>query len=364
MKIAKTKLIAIIAGVVAALAIGGVVIYNVTKPKEEPVVKTEKKVEDNTHKGEMRSLLTGEWVPEEQGKKRPVSVMTENIPVAMPQYGLNKAGVIYECPMEGGLTRLMAIYEDYSGLDKIGNVRSCRPYFAYFAGEFDSVYVHFGQSVYALEVLESGLVNNISGLDGSVSSTFYRTDDRKAPHNAYVSEQGIKEGIAKKGYREEYDANYPGHYLFVEDGKENNLDKGTDCKALRLYYPSNTPSFVYDDKTKTYKRFQYGEAQIDKVDEKQIEVKNIILQNVISDVYDSPEGYLNLTVSGSGEGKYITNGKMIDVTWTKSTEDGITHYYDSNNKEIQLNPGKTWVSIIQNQYADRNVFSATVDGLE
>ncbi|MBQ1604887.1 MAG: DUF3048 C-terminal domain-containing protein, partial [Lachnospiraceae bacterium] len=107
-----------------------------------------------------------------------------------------------------------------------------------------------------------------------------------------------------------------------------------------------------------------GEAQIDKVDDKQIEVKNIILQNVISDVYDSPEGYLNLTVSGSGEGKYITNGKMIDITWTKSTEDGITHYYDSNNKEIQLNPGKTWVSIIQNQYADRNVFSATVDGLE
>ena len=81
MKIAKTKLIAIIAGVVAALAIGGVVIYNVTKPKEEPVVKTEKKVDD-THKGEMRSLLTGEWVPEEQGKKRPVSVMTENIPKA------------------------------------------------------------------------------------------------------------------------------------------------------------------------------------------------------------------------------------------------------------------------------------------
>ena len=95
---------------------------------------------------------------------------------------------------------------------------------------------------------------------------------------------------------------------------------------------------------------------------------NIIFQDV--DSHDLPEHdtanspYIWIETTGKGTGKYFTKGKMIDITWTKSTEDGITHYYDSNNKEIQLNPGKTWVSIIQNQYADRNVFSATVDGLE
>ena len=47
-----------------------------------------------------------------------------------------------------------------------------------------------------------------------------------------------------------------------------------------------------------------------------------------------------------GTGTYITNGKAIDVTWSKDDPWGVTKYRDSNGEEIKLNLGKTWVLIV------------------
>ena len=168
--------------------------------EEEPEV-VEELPEVNLHEGERQDLLTGQWVPEETAKKRPMAVMIGNTVDALPQYGVGQADVLYECPVEGGLTRLMAIFSDYTKAEKIGSVRSCRLYFAYFAKEYDAMYTHFGQAVYALDFLNSDQIDNLSGLDGSISSTFYRDSSRKAPHNAFTSPQGLDEGIATKNYR-------------------------------------------------------------------------------------------------------------------------------------------------------------------
>lgn len=339
--------------VVLMLTIGFVVAKKSTKSEKMP----ENQEEEQTKDGMQKSLLTGEWVDEDIAKTRAVAVMTENTKESLPQYGICSAGVLYEAPVEGGITRMMAIYEDYKDLTQIGNVRSCRPYYAYFAREFDAVYVHFGQSIHAEELLNSGFVNNLSGLDGSVNDTFYRTDEHPAPHNAYTSAEGIAYGIETKGYRTGYDSDFEGHYVFAKDDKENKLKDGDDCVEIKPYYFYNKPSFVYDKKTKTYKRYQFGEPQVDAVDGKQVEVTNIIFQNVASSIYENT-AYLNLTVDGSGEGKFFTRGKMTDITWTKEA-DGITHYYDSEGKEIVLNQGKTWVCIIEKQYAEKNEFAAT-----
>ena len=69
--------------------------------------------------------------------------------------------------------------------------------------------------------------------------------------------------------------------------------------------------------------------------------------------YDYGDGYLNITVNGGGKGKYITNGKAIDITWKKDTEFGPTRYYDESGTEIVLNRGKTWVCIIQNDRTNK-----------
>lgn len=153
----------------------------VEKPKEEPKVEEP----EDTHEGMAKSYLTGEWIDEELAGKRPLAVMIGNTSDALPQYGISSADVIYEVPVEGSYTRLMAIFQDYSGLEKIGSVRSCRHYFIYFAKEFDALYTHYGQAVYAEPILAREDVHNLSGMDSALESImFYRDANRKAPHNA------------------------------------------------------------------------------------------------------------------------------------------------------------------------------------
>lgn len=353
----KKRMIAIGAAVVVVIAIIIIVLVLGGKkgePKKEPA-----KEETNTHAGEAQSYLTGEWMDEEIVKTRPIAMMTENTKQTLPQYGISTAGVVYEAPVEGSYTRLMPIYDDLGTLEKVGNVRSSRLYYLYFAAEFDAVYVHFGQAANVVAYLERGVVNNLSGLDGSVSSAvFYRTSDRKAPHNAYTSAEGIKQGIEKKQYRKEHDADYTGHYQFAEDDKPVTLKNGTDVAVVKPYYFYNHPYFIYNDKDRLYYRYQFGEKQVDGNNDEQLSYRNIIFQNVEYSIYEGTE-YLNIPLTGGGAGKYFTNGKMIDITWKKDQEWGITHYYDADGKEITLNQGKTWVCIIQNPYADKSEFYAT-----
>ena len=118
--------------------------------------------EDPIPDGYVVSYLTGEYVPEAIGRRRPVAVMLNNLRPACPQAGIANAGVVYEAPVEGGITRLMGVFEDYDNLEKIGSVRSCRDYYIFYASGFDAIYTHYGQSAYALPFLELPEVNNIS----------------------------------------------------------------------------------------------------------------------------------------------------------------------------------------------------------
>lgn len=99
-------------------------------------------------------------------------------------------------------------------------VRSCRLYFPKTANEFEAIYVHFGQSDFALPYLDGGKIDNLNGIKSEGSTVFYRTDDKKPPHNAFTSEKGINAGIKKKNYETKLSADYTGHYTFAEDGKE------------------------------------------------------------------------------------------------------------------------------------------------
>lgn len=351
---------------VALLALGLGIILSGCK-KEAPVetevetkqtvstsVETSKKeVETEAPIGDgVESYLTGERIDEKQGRRRPIAVMLNNIKEAVPQAGIANAGVVYEAPVEGNLTRLMGIFENYDDLEKIGSVRSCRDYYIFYAKEFDAIYSHFGQAVYALPYLEREDVNNLSGLDGSISSkVYYRTKDRVAPHNAYTSAKGLEAGIELKGYSEEYDADYKGHYKFAADKEEVKLN-GEEANTVKPGYVVNKPWFEYKESDGLYYRFQYDDKQIDELTDEQLAYKNIILQYSAWENYDN-NGYLHIDTNSGGSGKFITNGKAIDITWKKDSEWGPTRYYDTSGNEITLNQGKTWVCIIQNDKTDK-----------
>ncbi len=310
-----------------------------TESGEPDYYRPEDRVEEN---GKIRSYLTGEMVDTAIGNRRPLAVMMSNDKQALPQYGINRAGVVYEAPVEGGMNRYMALIEDFDDLERIGSVRSARTYYTYFAREFEAIFAHFGQSTFAKPYLKN--VAGINGIEGIGSSAFYRSKDRKAPHNAYTSGDGVKKAAEKLGYTWEYPQEYQGHYRFSKGTVTLEDRPGVmDAAAVDPGYDLNKARFVYSEEDGLYHRYQYGDVHSG--DEGPIAVKNILVQWCQWGHYATTE-YLNINVHTGSGGYYITNGKAIPITWEKDGEFGVTRYYDTDHNEITLNPGKTWVCII------------------
>lgn len=297
-----------------------------------------------SYEGQVRSMLTGEWVDEDTARSVPVAVMYSNIYDAMPQSSISYADVVFESLVEGGITRLCCLFENQTQLEKIGPVRSCRTYYLMFAKEFEANYVHFGYSEYAEKYLKQ---SKFHSLDGMVYCNFYRTDDRVAPHNAYTSWDGIMESVKEKGYQTVYTSDYTSPFTFnTDDNKDIVIQNGQDCSAFYVGYPYNKPWFEYDNQTKTYKRFQFEAPQIDELNGQQLAYKNILVKYVEPQYYDN--GTPNYKVSGTGKGLYITDGKAVEVTWVKRSEtEGATRYYYSNEEEVILNQGKTYICQVE-----------------
>ncbi|MGN0344208.1 MAG: DUF3048 domain-containing protein [Lachnospiraceae bacterium] len=321
----------------------------VVAEEEEP--EAEPEVTDVTHEGEAQSMLTGEWLPEEETKNRPFAIMLGNTTDALPQYGIGKADVLYECLVEGGLTRLMGIFDNYNDAPKYGSVRSCRLYYAYIAKEYDAIYAHYGQASNAKSFLNSDAIDNLNGLEGAMDSImFYRSGDRPAPHNVFTTPEGITAGIEKKGYRTTYADDYTGHFLF-SDGKDPVVLDGKDAYAMQTSYPNSKTWFEYDAESGMYKRFHYKKEHVDGETGEQLTFTNVIFQFIPGRVIDD-KGRMEFDTVGSGKGIYFTGGKCEDITWKKDSLESPSLFYDNNGDQLVMNPGKTSICIITTDSAD------------
>ncbi len=306
---------------------------------------------ENTHEGEAQSLLTGEWLPEEQTKNRPVAIMFGNTSDALPQYGLSNADVLYECQVEGGLTRLMGVFDNYENAPKYGSIRSCRLYYAQLAAEYDAIYCHYGQASIAKSYLNSDAIDNLNGLDGSVESVmYYRSKDRNAPHNVFTTPDGIAAGIEKKGYRTTYADGYTGHFTF-SDGDELITLNGSDAYAMQTSYPISKTWFEYDTESGCYKRFHYKKEHVDGETGEQLAYTNVIFQYIPGRVIDS-KGRMEFDTVGSGKGLYFTGGKYIEITWKKDDLQSPSQFFDADGNALVMNPGKTSICIMTTDSAN------------
>lgn len=298
------------------------------------------------HSKDTRSFLTGEWVSKTIGEQRPLGIMIANTTAACPQSGIEQAKILYEVPVEGGITRFLGVFDDYNSLEKIGSVRSCRYYYVYLAHEWNCIYAHYGQSKYADQLLKNPLVNRISGFDSDTQgNVFYRTNDKKSPHNVFAKGSGIIPYAQKKGFSTSYPQGYEGKFKFAKESEPVLLETGKTANKVSSGYLISQSFFVYDPAKQMYQRFQYGQAHIDGITGNQLSFKNILVQFAKIGYMDDKVS-LKIDLMGSGKGYYITNQKAVEVKWEKKEEFGITHYFDQSGKEIILNQGKTCILII------------------
>lgn len=325
------------------------------KPEEEPKEPAEEIEEDlPPEEGLVRSWITNEWVTEEVNDARPLAIMTPNTKTAA-HYGISNADVVYECNVEGSITRLMWIIQDWRNADRLGNVRSCRDYYVYWAFEWDALYVHFGGPFYIDEV-----ISRTDDIDGKTSSNFFRAKDVKnSTDDAFIDTAGVMADVDKLGYALKLRDGYADeqHYHFAPAKQPNDLSQYSDAITANKIdmsptYPVTNCYFIYNSDTGLYERFQHlagasDGPHVDLATGKQLAFKNVLIQNTYHEVRDD-NGYLAFQCHDTTrDGWFFTNGKGIHVNWKKTSDYGATRYYDDAGNEIEMNTGKTMVCIVE-----------------
>lgn len=274
-----------------------------------------------------------------EATERPIAVMVDNDNSdAWPHAGLADAYMVYEVPVEGGSTRLMALFNGRS-TEKIGPVRSSRHYFLDYALEHDAIYTHFGYSPRAQSDIPALGVNNINGVLGSDYGTFWRESSNY--HSVYTSMEKISATVENKGYRT---AREKAPLVFSEQDTE--ILDGTAAETVKIPYSGfYSSSFSYDAEAGTYEKFMNG-APHALEGNAVLSVKNIIVMQMRTYPLGDGSARINVDTVGSGKGYYISMGKATPITWEKAARSAKTVWKNADGEEITLNPGQTWVMLL------------------
>ncbi len=306
--------------------------------------------------GMVRSRITNEWVKEEVNNTRPIAIMIPNTRSAS-QFGISKADVLYEVNVESDMTRLMAVINDWKDLDKIGNIRSCRDYFVYWAFEWDPLYIHYGGPFYIDEIIGRDDTQNIDCL--TYNEGAYRDQAKDTTDNSFTSGERIKKAADHFGYPLTYREGYADaqHYRFAPFDEPNTLEQYeksfTATKAdMSKAYSMTCSYFIYNEETGTYDRYQHipktdDGPHVDLLNNQQLTFKNLIVQNTYFEKRDAKRYLAFQCHDTTRDGWYFTNGRGIHVTWKKESDYGATRYYDDDGNEVLFNTGKTMVCIVE-----------------
>lgn len=279
---------------------------------------------------------------------RNIAVMYNNISTVWGyQSGLEDAYLVYEMLVEGGYTRLMAIFKDKK-LDRIGSIRSSRPYFLDFALENDALYVHFGASDQALSDIKKLDVNNINLMNYNAGYWRDRSLGLAMEHTAFTSTDRLETGFKKYGYRLTTTSKPVLNYS-VDEIDLSTMPGAISATSIFIdYSASRNTSYIYDSVNKVYLRSQ-GTAKksyqhIDGVTKKQYTAKNIITYKLATKTIDK-KGRQQMDTFGGGSGYFITNGYAVPISWEKNSRSSKTIYRYMNGKEIEVNDGNTYIQI-------------------
>ncbi len=292
-------------------------------------------------------------IVDEDSNERPLAVMIDNNVGYDTHAGLQDSYINYEIIVEGGYTRIMALFKDRD-VSLIGPVRSSRHYFLDYALESDAIYAHYGWSTFAENDIKTLGVNNINGL--TADSAYWRDKKIAAPHNVFTSTETLYKYAESKNYDTKTDdwklLNYsPDEINFKGPKKDKKTGEVSDdprivANSLSLKYSNNqTTSYTYDSENKYYLRFMDGKQHLDKTTRQQLHYKNIIIEKVENYDLDS-YGRQDLETVGDGEGYYITNGYALPITWQKTNRDSKTIYKYLDGSKVVVNDGNTFIQII------------------
>ncbi len=322
-----------------ALLAGLVLLGGCSNDKEELMTEEAKEQE-----GTLQRTAPFTGVLEESSDRRPILATINNHPLARPQSGLSQADFVYEVLAEGNITRLLALYQSKLPIE-IGPIRSARDYFVDIADGLDAFYIAHGYSPDAKELLESGTIDNINGMqyDGTY---FVRSSERKAPHNSYISKEHLEAALEDLSIDAEISKVPP--LSFHPDAESAKLGEIASTIIVGMPDANFTSTYVFDPMEKVYEREVNGIITTDKADDKKVTPANILVMEAPYTTIDA-EGRQSLDLTHGGPAVLFQNGVALRLEW-KQIDGVITPV--QNGVPAKLVPGQTWVHIVREQSID------------
>ncbi len=342
----------VIAVLLTIIIIVWVFVFSLPKPAPE-VVLQEESTETESDAAVLQenakvSLIDAQSIDVEEEKM--IAVLIENHTESRRQmHGLAEASLVFETEAEGGITRFLAFYP-YQNTEKVGPVRSVRPYFVRWAEQFNSAIAHAGGSDMGLSAIyNSGRVYDLEGLALEGADKYFTRDyTYYAPHNLFANLKELRELMDDRGWDKPIENSF---VTFGEQEIDDPLgDESYRADTVHIYYPfpQYFVRYDYDKENGVYKRYQAGEPHIDHETGNQITAAKVVV--MITNYYPTDEeGRLYLKTEGSGSMYLFRNGKVYSGTWSKLNNRDTLKFYDENDVELKFEKGNTWVSVINFQ---------------
>ena len=322
-----------------------------TPPPEEPSISVLAPTEPE-EEAELPYVnpLTGEGCQREIAQNRPVAIMLNNLKKALPQLGVSQADIIYEAPAEGGITRMLAVFQDVEDVGEIGSVRSARDYYVSLALGHDALFLHAGGSPSAYSAIYDWDVTALDCVNGPYEGTlFWRDQERRKSmgleHSVLTSGETISELLPTYSYRLEHQEGFQYPVSFLDQGQ---TAQGEAASQLTVKFSTyKTGIFTYDPETGKYAVEEYGAPYVDGNSGEQVQVKNVLLLRTdISTVPGDAEGRLNVRTTGTGEGLLLCDGTVQEITWSKASHSAPLTYLAEDGQPIELGVGSSYINIV------------------
>lgn len=303
---------------------------------------------------EKTNLLTGLDTLTEGGiNKRPIALSVNNISDSWPQYGISDADIIFEIPVEYNITRLMALYGDFTQVKNVLSIRSCRYYYPILAEGFDAQYIHCGMD----EVHARGIINELGIKTYDAGSdplgVFARDQDRINSGYAYEhtlyfrGEKYAEKAEASENWRTDLAEDHIGKLAF-KFSTEAVIPEGEACTELSVDFGSGYYSdFHYNAEEEVYYKDHNGTKHMDVGSGLQLSFDNLFFLETDIHIFEGDTaGRKEIDIYADRyKGYYVTKGQIIEIMWTKSSASEQLLFETMDGEELMVNTGKTYIAV-------------------
>jgi hypothetical protein len=272
-----------------------------------------------------------------------LAVKVENLPQARPQWGVDKADIVFEEPVEGAITRFIAVY-DCSGASRIEPVRS---------GRFDDpgILEPLGKVLFAYAGAIQPVVNEVDSPHSLLQdvgifkapNAYSRDPDRYAPHNLVTSTSALYAAARALGYSEK-----PPHAIFSYGPPSPG---GTPASQVNITSPLDITTWTWHRSTGLWYRSYSDTGPAIQGDGRQLAFSNVVVMLVhndetpwIEDPTGTHEYVMNL--KGSGAAWVFRDGRQYFGHWERPLLEDPAVFVEQNGTKIRLAPGTTWEEFV------------------